>query len=255
MFNISGLSRQEKPTSVQLHLQLMTSDQPAVVNITVGQEEFVWRQSEDTKNETEVKISLESLPQWTNDSLTIKVASTNPITLTSHHHYHPGLLIYMGGVPEAIDDLLATPLDQINNKDKFKVGIKKRRFILEETTCHLRSFTVDLSQLGGNYKILYPQKIDIGQCEGHCPRLPFHNPTKDTENSRDMMNNTPDPTAHEIILNIFKEGSGSGDVDSCTVRSFRPLAVLFYHSEKRVYTIRKLRDLVAESCECTLSSS
>ena len=50
-FNISGLSRQEKPTGIQLHLHLMTSNQPAVINITIGQEDF--NLFGDTKSETE----------------------------------------------------------------------------------------------------------------------------------------------------------------------------------------------------------
>jgi len=239
-FNISGLSRQEQPTSAQLHLHMMTSDQPAVINITIDQKELVWKQPEDTKNETEVKISLEYLlinnSQWTNDTLTIKVASKNPIILPTHHHYHPGLLLYMGGDPEAIDDLLATTLDKpthsINDKK-----IEKRDII---KPCQLESFTVTFSQLGGGYQyIIQPKLLDIGQCVGKCPQYLGHS------------------TEHAQVLNLltFRAGSsvGSGIISpvSCTVKSFQPQPIVSYNPIAAMIGFEMLNELVATSCGCS----
>ena len=248
-FNISGLPRKEQPTSVWLHLHMMTSDQPAAININIDQDEFVWRQSEDTINETEVRISLESLltnSQWTNDTLTVKVTSTNPIKLPTHQQYHPGLLLYMGGDPEAIDDLLATPLEKpthpINDKKKrSKTDIKRR----DLKPCQLESFWVTFSQVGGGFQyIIQPKSLDIGQCVGTCSHYlrPSHNPTE-----------------HAQIWNLlafrhFKEGSGGGSVItpvSCTTRSFKPQPILLYNPVTHMISYKIYHELVATSCRCS----
>ena len=127
MFNTSGL--QEQPTSAWLYLNSMTSDQLAVINVTIDQEVFVWRQpalsSED--NDNEVRISLGSSLILTTSTLTVDVTSSVPIKLDQHF----GLVLYMGGVPEDIDDLLTTPLDKstqtiYDKKERFKINIEKK---------------------------------------------------------------------------------------------------------------------------------
>ena len=246
-FNISGLSRQQQqPTSVRLHLHMMTSDQPTVINITIDQEQFVWRQSEDTIDETEVRISLESLltnSQWTNDTLTVKVTSTNPIKLPTHQHYHPGLLLYMGGDPEAIDNLLATPLDKpthpINDKTKrSKTSIERR----DSKPCQLESFRITFSQVGGGFQyIIQPKSLDIGQCVGMCLHYVTHNPTE-----------------HAQIWNLlasrdFKEDSRGSDAItpvSCTIRNFRPQPIVLHKPVIHMISYKIYHELVAASCRC-----
>ena len=249
-FNISGLSRQQQqPTSVRLHLHMMTSDQPTVINITIDQEQFVWRQSEDAKNETEARISLEPLltnSQWTNDTLTVKVTSTNPIKLPTHQHYHPGLLLYMGGDPEAIDDLLATPLDKpthpINDKKKgSKTSIERR----DSKPCQLESFRITFSQVGGGFQyIIQPKSLDIGQCVGTCSQYlrPPHNPTQHAQ------------IWNLLVFRHFKEGSGGGNVItpvSCTIRSYRPQPIVLYNPVTHMISYEAYHELVAASCRCS----
>ena len=220
-----------------------------MINITIGIEGFVWRQSEDTKNETEVRINLESLPinsQWINDTLAIKITSTNPIKLPTHYHYHPGLLIYMGGDPEAIDGLLARPLDKPTlYKKKRQISGKEKRNIGEQ--CRLESFKVIFSEVGGGYQsIIQPKSLDIGQCVGECPQYLSH---------------LRNPTEHAQVWNLlafrdldFKGGSGGGDVVSpvsCAVRSFRPQPVLVYKRASMMITYVTYDRLVATSCGCS----
>jgi len=238
IFNISGLSRQEQPTSAQLHLHMMTS---AVINITIDQEELIRRQPKGTKNETEVRISLESLlfnnSQWTNDTLTIKVASTDPIILPTHHHYHPGLLIYMGGDPLAIDDFLATPLD----KSAHSINDNKERQKLEKKDigkwCRLKSFKVMFSEVGHGYQhIIQPESLDIGQCVGKCPQYLGHphNPTKHTQ-------------IWNLLALDFKV--------SCAVRSFKPTPIVLCNHQSSLITYETYNELVATSRECSHCSS
>jgi len=231
---------------------MMTSDQPAVINITIDQEELIWRQPEDTKDETEVRISLEYLlinnSQWSNETLTIKVASNNPIIPATHHHYHPGLLIYMGGDPQAIDDLLATPLD----KSAHSINDNKERQKIEKKDigewCQLKSFKVTFSKVGGGYQyIIRPKSLDIGQCVGKCPQYLGH---------------PHNPTEHAQVWNLlaldFKEGSGGADVISpvsCAIKSFKPTPIVLYNRPSSLITYETYNELVATSCECSHCSS
>jgi len=245
MFNTSGL--QEQPTSVRLYLHTMTSDQLAVVNVTIDQEVFVWRQpslsGED--NETEVRIDLgpsliKSL--WNNDSIIVQVMSTVPIKVPSQHqHHHPGLLLYMGGVPEAIDDLLATPIEKPTSSDKRRSPYKEKRDVVN--SCRLESFRVTFSQVGGSYQyIIYPKSLDIGRCVGEC-----HHPYN--------------PTEHNQVMNLlasqnFKEGSAAEGDDvitpvSCTIRSFRPQPIVWYNHTSGMVVYQIYHKLVATSCTCS----
>ena len=257
-FNTSGLPRQEQPTNVQLHLRMVTSHQPAVIKVNTRQQEFTWQQPElkdkDAKKTTEdisVRISLSSQltnsssSHWTNDMLTVKVASTNPIIMPSkkHHQTAVGLLLYMGGVPEAIDDLLATPIDKsthliTDKKERFKIGEGKRDI---NTPCQLKEgFKVTFSQVGGGYQyIIQPKTLDIKQCMGECPQYLHH---------------LHNPTEHAEVRNLlaFREGSASADVTaaSCVATSFKPQPIVLYDPATQMISYKTYHRLVAASCGC-----
>jgi len=259
VFNASGIPRQEQPTNVQLHLRMVTSDQPAVIRVNTSRQEFIWQQPElhdkDAKKTTEdllVRISLSSQlanssssSHWINDMLTVEVASTNPIKIPSkkHHQTAVGLLLYMGGVPEAIDELLAKPIDKsahliTDKKERFKIGEGKRDI---NTPCQLKEgFKVTFSQVGGGYQyIIQPKTLDIGQCIGECPHYLHH---------------LHNPSEHAEVRNLlaFREGSASTDVTaaSCVATSFLPQPIVLYNKASAMITYETYDKLVATSCGC-----
>ena len=242
MFNTSGL--QERPTSVRLYLHTMTSDQLAVINVTIDQEVFVWRQpalsSED--NENEVKISLGSSLILTTSTLTVDVTSSVPIKLDQHF----GLVLYMGGIPEDIDDLLTTPLDKStqaihDKKERFKINVEKKD--VTGKPCQLESFKLNFSELGGNFEsIILPLSVDIGLCVGEC--------TNSNTSLRSQVFHT--------LANRNLEGSGNGEdlISSlpetcCTVASFMKLPVLTNDAANGIITHQFIDKLVAETCGCS----
>ena len=241
-FNTSGL--QEQPTSVHLHLHSVSSaNHLTVINITIDQEVFVWRKLADDKNGTELQISLEPPLIWTANTLTIKVASTVPIKLD--HNF--GLLLYMGGVPEAIDDLLSIQLDKkkmVNDqKERLKRGIEKRDASITGP-CQRKTLKVTFSELGGIYQnIIAPKTVEIGQCVGEC-------------------NNQ---TLHARVLNLlasnkgldFEEGSSTLITPlaiGCAVMSFQPVVAVISHPTRGSVIFAVLDELVVESCGCSTCS-
>jgi len=256
-FNASGLPRQAQPTNIQLHLRMVTSDQPAVIKVNTSQQEFIWQQSElydkdaKTTEDLSVRISLRSQltnsssSRWTNDMLIVEVASTNPIKIPSkkHHQTAVGLLLYMGGVPEVIDELLAKPVDKsahliTDKKERFKIGEGKRNV---NTPCQLKDgFRVTFSQVGGGYQyIIQPKSLDIGQCVGECPHYLHH---------------LHNPSEHAEVRNLlaFREGSASADVTtaSCVATSFKPQPIVLYNKASSMITYETYDKLVATSCGC-----
>ena len=237
-FNTSRLQKQ--PTSVWLHLNTVPSDHHAVINVTIGQEVFVWRQptTDNDENQTEVQISLESLLTWTASTLTVKVTSTIHIKVD-----HFGLLLYMGETPEAVNDLLIKPPGKtkiINDQDKrLKRDIEKRDVNIVEP-CQRKSLIVPLTQLGGIFEnIMAPVAADIGQCVGECS---VSNQTLRTE-----------------LLNLL----ASGDLDleegsahektslevGCVATNLLPLTVL-HIDQNGLFIVEPLKNLIVDSCGC-----
>lgn len=245
---------QEQPTNVQLHLRVETTDKPAVIKVNTSQQEITWQQpalsDKNVKKTTEVKISLNS--QLTNsslhlpyDMLTVKVASTNPIKIPSkkHHQSAVGLLLYMGGVPEAIDNLLEAPIDKsahliTDKKERYKIGEGKRDV---NTPCQLKDgLTVKFSEVGGGYEhIILPKSLDIKQCVGECPHLLHH---------------LHNPSEHAEVRNLlaFREGSASADVltASCVATSFKPQPILINNPLSKMVSYKSYNKLVASTCGC-----
>ena len=235
-FNTSGLQKQ--PTSIWLHLNTVPSDHLAVINITIGQEVFVWRQPtmDDDENQTEVQINLGSLLTWTASTLTVKVTSTIHIKTD-----HFGLLLYMGETPEAVNDLLIKPPGKtkiINDQDKrLKKDIENINY---EVPCQRKSLIVPLNQLGGSFEnIVAPVTADIGQCVGECP---VTNQTLRTE-LLDLLApgdlDLEEGSAHENTL--LKVG--------CVATSLLPLTVLRI-DQNGLPIVEPLKNLIIDSCGC-----
>ena len=220
---------------------MMTSEQLAVINVTIDQEVFVWRQpalsSED--NDNEVRISLGPSLILTTSTLTVDVTSTVPIKLDQHF----GLVLYMGGIPEGIDDLLATPLDKStqaihDKKERFKINVEKKD--ATGKPCQLESFKIHFSELGGNFEsIILPLSVDIGLCAGEC--------TNSYTSLRSQVFYT--------LANRNLEGSGSERTPlpetCCKVASFMKLPVLTNDAANRIITHQFIDKLVAETCGCS----
>jgi len=213
-----------------------------VINITINQEVFVWRELADDKNETEVRISLEPPLIWTTNTLTIKVTSTVPIKMD--HNF--GLLLYMGGVPEGIDDLLSKPLDKkkmINDQKERLKRDKEKRDVSITGPCQRKTLTVTFSQLGGIYQnIIAPKTVEIGQCVGECYNQTLHAQVLNLLASKDL---------------DFEESSSTLITPlptGCTVLSFKPEVGVLLDPTSGSVIFAVFDNLIVKSCGCSTCS-
>lgn len=227
------------------------------------QQPIVWRQSSQASTVDDsqaaeavqsVRISLTSLSNsslWLNDStLTITVASTNPIRMPSgnHHQTAVGLVLYMGGAPEAIDQLLTTPIPSVatdhassHHKQSLGIGATRKRRVTGSTPCQVQAgFKVKFSEVKGGFeRIIQPEMVDIKKCVGECPNFLHH---------------IHNPSQHAEIRNLlaFREGSAGAEITpaSCVPTSYMPLPVIVYNEADKSVSTKTHNELVAASCGC-----
>lgn len=247
-FNVGRLShKKHHPNYAELFLHIVTDDHnPAQIKIVSNhlQQPITWTKPALQANGSEtaeVRIHLTSLANsslWRNSTtLTITVASTNTIRIPSENHHQTalGLVLYMGGAPEVIDELLETPIAD----HTLKQMDSNKRSTTGSTPCQLkRGFKVKFAEVKYGYdKILRPEEVDIGRCVGECPHLLHH-----------LYN----PTDHATVRNIlaFQEGSGETNIStaSCVPTTFKPLPVVLFNSNG--ITQKVLHNMVATSCGC-----
>ena len=255
-FSISGLP--EHPNYIELFLHVQTNANPAKIKITCEhiEEPVIWTQrlpkddSEIPKVQL-VRISLNSVAAsslWKNDSsVTLTVASTNVIRIPSKNHYQNsvGLVLYMGGAPEEIQELLDTSIVSSDlTKHAYSIGAVAKRTAAKRsgsTPCQLQSgFTVKFQELTAGYKnIILPKMVDIKKCVGECPHYlhRFHNPSQ-----------------HAAVRNLlaFRDGSASSDITkaSCVPTSFKELTVMEYNETSKGFTNKVYKKMIASSCGC-----
>ena len=257
-FNISGLTqRKERPNYAELFLHVQThNNQAAQIRITSEhiQQPVTWvkpsqangKDDSETAKVRLVRIRLTSLTRdvslWQNDStVTFTVASTNVVRMPLKNHYQNavGLVLYMGGAPEAIEKLLTTSIKTGDHK-KHSIGATAKRST-GSTPCQLqKGFRVRFSEVKGGYeRIIQPDSVDIGKCVGECPLFlhHLHNPSQHAE------------LRHLMTLREGSAGSGITTA-SCVPTSFMPLPVMIYNEvEKRIST-KTYNEMVATSCGC-----
>lgn len=265
-FNVSALShKKHHPNYAELFLHVLTHDHsPAQIKIVSDQiqQPITWMQPSQAsgKDDNEkaavqsVRITLTSLTNsslWQNGSLvTITVASTNVIRMPSENHHQTalGLVLYMGGAPEAIDELLTTPLPPAaadhtltNQKQTYSIGATHKRSTTGSTPCQLQSgFKVKFLEVKGGYeRIIQPEVVDIGKCVGECPHFLHH---------------LHNPSQHAEVRNLlaFREGSAGADITtaSCVPTSFKPLPVVVYNEADKRISTKTYKEMVATSCGC-----
>lgn len=263
-FNISGLSQKKQhPNYAELFLHVLTNHQnPAQVKVASDhiQQPVMWTQPLQASGKDDgempevmlVRISLTSLTNsslWEIDNtLTVTVASTNAIRIPSKNHHKTalGLVLYMGGAPEAIDKLLKTPIvaaDQMltNKKETYSIGAANKRSTTSNTPCQLKKgFKVKFSEVKGGFeKIIHPEVVDIGKCIGQCPMFLHH---------------LHNPSQHAEVRNLLvsREGSAGSDIAtaSCVPVTFKPLPVVLFNSETNTVSTSTLDELEATSCGC-----
>ena len=255
-FNISGLiQKKEHPNYAELFLHVQTHNNPAQIRITSEhiQQPVTWMQpsqanGKDNSEMVEVRLvrirltSLASSSLWQNDSIvTFTVASTNVIRMPLKNHYQNalGLVLYMGGAPEAIEKLPTTSIKTGDHK-KHSIGATAKRST-GSTPCQLqKGFTVKFSEVKGGYeRIIQPDVVDIGRCIGECPHFLHH---------------LHNPSQHAEVRNLlaFREGSASADITtaSCVPTSFKPLPVMLYNDVDKRFSLGSYNELVATSCGC-----
>ena len=265
-FNTSGISQKEHhPNYAELFLHILTDHQnPAQVSIDNDHinQPIRWMQPSQASGKDDnkmpevqlVRIALTSLTnsllRQNDNMLTIKVASTNVIRIPSKRHYQTslGLVLYMGGAPEAIDELLTTPIvahhHMFTNKKKTQSigGVTDQKRSTGSTPCQLKSgFKVKFSDVKGGFeRILQPEMVDIGRCVGECPNLltHLHNPSQNAE-----------------VRNLLvSRGEGSSGVDiataSCVPVTYKPLPVVLLNSATNSITVGTYNEMVATSCGC-----
>ena len=241
-----------------LHI-LNTHQHHAQINITSGitQQPVIWKQhlqasgKDDNKmaEVLSVRIALNSLTNsslWPNDNiLTVTLASTNAIRMPSKNHHQTalGLVLYMAGSPEEIDELLTKPVPstaghKINKKNIYGIGAFNKR---SSAPCQLqKGLKVKFSEVKGGYeRILKPVTIEINKCAGECPLYLHH---------------LHNPTQHSEVRNLlaFREGSASSDIvpASCVPVSFKKIPTIEYNKETHGIENKYLDELVATSCGC-----
>ena len=266
-FNTSMLShKKHHPNYAELFLHVLTEGghNPAEIKIDSNhiQQPITWQQPSQASGEDDgqtaetvqsVRISLTSLSNsssWLNDStLTITVTSTNPIRMPSGNHYQTavGLVLYMGGAPEAIDQLLTTPIPSSadhtlsHHKQPLGIGATRKRKATGSTPCQLQGgFKVTFKEVKGGYEeIIRPKMIDIKKCVGECPHFLHH---------------LHNPSQHAEVRNLmhFREGSAGADVTpaSCVPTNFKPLPVVLYNEADKTFSSKTLDKLIATSCGC-----
>lgn len=256
-FNISVLSQKKHhPNYAQLFLHVHTHQNPVQIKIVSDhlQQPLLWTQPSQSNGKDDskmdevklVKITLDSLAKssmWQNDSIvTLSVTSTNVIRMPLKNHYQTsvGLVLYMGGAPEAIDKLLTTPIPKAHHTNSHRIGATKRS-TTGSTPCQLQSgFTVRFSEVKGGFeRTLRPKTVDIGRCIGTCPHFLHH---------------LHNPSEHAEVRNLlaFQEGSASSNIKtaSCVPTSFKPLPVMVFNSAENRITQGTYNELVATSCGC-----
>ena len=255
-FSIRGLP--EHPNYIELFLHVQTEASPAEIKITNEhiQEPVVWTQrlpKDDSKipKVQLVRISLNSLAAsslWENNSsVTLTAASTHALRTPSKNHYQNaiGLVLYMGGAPEEIEELLDTSIVSSGlKKHAYSIGAVAKRTAAKRsgsTPCQKEDgFEVTFTDLSEKYaNIITPKTVDIGKCKGDCPHLlhPFHNPSQ-----------------HAEVRNFlaFREGSASSKIAtaSCVPISFRNLTALTYNKTSKTFVTKVYDNMIAASCGC-----
>ena len=262
-FNTNVLShKKHHPNYAELFLHVLTEGghDPAEIKIDSShiQQPIIWSQSSQASRVDDsqtaeavqsVRISLTSLSNsslWLNDStLTITVASTNPIRMPSGNHYQTavGLVLYMGGAPEAIDQLLTTPIPSAtaHHKRSLSIGGTHKRQATGSTPCQVKAgFKVKFLEVKGGYeRIIQPEVVDIKKCVGECPNFLHH---------------IHNPSQHAEIRNLLasREGSAGTNITpaSCVPTSYTPLPVVVYNPADKSISTKTYNKLVAESCGC-----
>lgn len=259
-FNTSGLA-EKHPNHAELFLHVHHHHSTAAqIRITSShyQQPAVWQQHPQANGEDEtakkaqvlLRIALTSLTTgslWKNDSiLTLTVASTKPITMPSknRHQTSVGLVLYMGGSPEAIDKLIKSPVIAtshrvMSKKETYSIGAAHKRST-GSTPCQLKKgLNIRFSEVKGGFeRVLKPVVVDIGKCVGECPHFLHH---------------LHNPSQHAEVRNLlaFREGSAS-DVTraSCVPTSFKPLPIVLYNDATKRATVETYNKMVATSCGC-----
>ena len=255
-FNISGLIQKKvHPNYIELFMHVQTRNNPAQIRITSEhiQQPVTWMQPAQAngKDDAEraevrlVRIGLTSLANgsfWQNDStVTFTLASTNVIRMPLKNHYQNalGLVLYMGGAPEAIEKLLTTSIET-RSRTMHSIGATAKRST-GSTPCQLQNgFRVRFSEVQGGYeRIIRPESVDIGRCVGECPHFLHH---------------LHNPSQHAEVRNLlaFREGSAAAEITtaSCVPTSFKPLSVVIYNEADRTFSVKSYNEMVATSCGC-----
>ena len=258
-FNISGLTQnKERPNYAELFLHVQThNNQAAQIRITSEhiQQPVTWIQPSQAngKDDSEmaevqlVRVRLTSLTRdaslWQNDStVTFTVASTNVVRMPLKKHYQNavGLVLYMGGAPEAIEKL-PTTLIKTGDHKKHSIGATAKRST-GSTPCQLQmGFRVKFSEMKGSRyeRIIQPDSVDIGRCVGECPLF---------------LNHLHNPTEHAEVRNLltFREGSASSEITTatCVPTSFKPLPVMTYNEGEKRFVTKIYTEMIATSCGC-----
>ena len=263
-FNTNVLShKKHHPNYTELFLHMLTKGghNPAEIKIDSShiQQPITWQQPSQASGEDDsqtaetvqsVRISLTSLSNssfWLNDNtLTITVTSTNPIRMPSGNHYQTavGLVVYMGGAPEAIDQLLRAPIPSSADhtpSHHFGMGATHKRQAIGSTPCQLQDGLIVkfLEVQGGYERIIQPETVDIKKCVGECPHFLHH---------------LHNPSQHAEVRNLlyFQEGSVGANITpaSCIPTSFKPLPVIMYNEADKSVSTETYNELVAASCGC-----